>query len=341
MKTKILLISVVAMLTIGLNEVYGQWSVYECDVLPENIDPPWAKLQSSGLSTGDTAVITFVDDDPDIAGNKYLRVEDLTANDDGKNETKECWGPILNITDPNIGTTLVVRVRPSAGILAKANGDDGQDYEFMYVSIRNGTYTDILQWVYPNTLKLKKSVVEIDGPSLDWHIFRFTLKNDQVAIYLDEDPTPVLTGTTTDANEDNQIRFGDNDRKDFHGGNYDWFVYDTSGAYAPGEGTALPASLTGYTPTSVLNIKETGENLNVYPNPFTRSTKIGYEITKSSMTRIDVYDVTGKLVSNLLNEVQLPGKHEVVFNAESLNKGVYFCRMRSGGSVTMKKMILQ
>jgi len=340
MKTKILLISVVAMLTIGLNEVYGQWSVYECDVLPENIDPPWAKLQGSGLSTGDTAVITSVVEDADIVGNKYLRVEDLTANDDGKNETKECWGPILDITDPNIGTTLVVRVRPSAGILDIANADDGQDYEFMYVSIRNGTYTDILQWVYPNTLKLKKSVVEIDGPSLDWHIFRFTLKNDQVAIYLDEDPTPVLTGTTTDANTDNQIRFGDNDRKDFHGGNYDWFVYDISGAYAPGEGTAIPDSLTGLTTTSVLNIKESNESMNVYPNPFTGNTRIGYEVRTGSMTRIDVFDVTGKLVKNLLNELQLPGKHEVVFNAEGLPGGMYYCRMRSGGSVSGMKMIL-
>ena len=184
-------------------------------------------------------------------------------------------------------------------------------------------------------------MTKLRASRLDWHIFRFTLKNDQVNVYLDEDPTPFISATITEADTVAHIRFGDNKKNQFSGSFYDWFIFDVSGAFAPGEGTPLPGILTGLPTTSVRDNLETGGILSVYPNPFTGNTRIGYEVKTNSMTRIDVIDMTGKLVNNLINEVQFPGKHEVIFNAEGLTSGMYYCRMRSGGLVSVTKIMIQ
>ena len=84
-----------------------------------------------------------------------------------------------------------------------------------------------------------------------------------------------------------------------------------------------------------------------YPNPFNPVTTIGYEIASSSsltgllaMTRLVVYDLLGREVAVLVNEVRVPGKYEVQFNASQLPSGVYMYRLQAGGISLAKKLIL-
>ena len=58
------------------------------------------------------------------------------------------------------------------------------------------------------------------------------------------------------------------------------------------------------------------------------------------MARLSVYDILGKEVTVLFNEVQNAGQHEITFNAEHLSSGVYFCKLMSSGFVMTQKMIL-
>lgn len=79
---------------------------------------------------------------------------------------------------------------------------------------------------------------------------------------------------------------------------------------------------------------------NNYPNPFNPSTNIRYQITNNRNTLLVIYDITGKEVITLVNEIQQPGIYEVTFDAGGLPSGVYFYKLYSGDFNDTKKMIL-
>ena len=76
-----------------------------------------------------------------------------------------------------------------------------------------------------------------------------------------------------------------------------------------------------------------------YPNPFNPSTTIGYSIHKQLHTRIQIYDIAGKQVATLLDEMKNPGYYEVKFDASELPSGVYIYRLQAGEFVETKKLV--
>lgn len=80
----------------------------------------------------------------------------------------------------------------------------------------------------------------------------------------------------------------------------------------------------------------TTQLLSNYPNPFNPSTTIPFELSGTRHVKIDIIDVTGRIVSTLSDEVRPAGYHQVVFNAQNLASGVYLVRMvtmdRSGSN---------
>ena len=79
-----------------------------------------------------------------------------------------------------------------------------------------------------------------------------------------------------------------------------------------------------------------------YPNPFNPNTKIKYEIIKNnSQVSLRVFDITGRSLTDLVDEKQNKGVYEIGFNANSFSSGVYFYRLAVNGNVIdTKKMIL-
>jgi hypothetical protein len=77
-----------------------------------------------------------------------------------------------------------------------------------------------------------------------------------------------------------------------------------------------------------------------YPNPFNPSTTISYQITKSGLTTLKVYNIVGQEVATLVNGVVTAGSYDVKFDASRLSSGVYFYTLRSGSFVETKKMTL-
>lgn len=75
-----------------------------------------------------------------------------------------------------------------------------------------------------------------------------------------------------------------------------------------------------------------------YPNPFNPVTKIDYSLPSNSKIRIDVYDITGKLIKTLVNETKNAGFYTVEFNASSISSGVYFYSMTSDNFKEVKKL---
>lgn len=77
-----------------------------------------------------------------------------------------------------------------------------------------------------------------------------------------------------------------------------------------------------------------------YPNPFNPSTNIKFELPKSSVVRLSVFDMLGREVSVLVNERRNAGVYEVKFDGSNLASGVYFYRLQAGDYVASKKMLV-
>jgi hypothetical protein len=77
-----------------------------------------------------------------------------------------------------------------------------------------------------------------------------------------------------------------------------------------------------------------------YPNPFNPSTQINYSIAKEGLVKITIFDVLGREVKTLVNEVKTPGFFAIDFDGTSLSSGMYFYMMESGSFVDTKKMTL-
>jgi hypothetical protein len=91
------------------------------------------------------------------------------------------------------------------------------------------------------------------------------------------------------------------------------------------------------TPNSMPGKFKLGQN---YPNPFNPSTKISYTLAAKSMTRLSVYDILGREVAVLVNEVQNAGSYDVTFTANNLSSGIYFYKLVSSETTSTMKMIL-
>jgi hypothetical protein len=85
-----------------------------------------------------------------------------------------------------------------------------------------------------------------------------------------------------------------------------------------------------------------------YPNPFNPSAKVKFDIAKAGNVTLSVFDITGRLVTSLVNERLQPGSYEVKFDGTSYSSGIYFYRIQAGdpstssgqGYTDTKKMIL-
>ena len=77
-----------------------------------------------------------------------------------------------------------------------------------------------------------------------------------------------------------------------------------------------------------------------FPNPFNPSTQIRFDIAKAGNVKIAVYDLTGKKVSELVNQNYEAGKYIVNYNASDLASGVYFYKIETADYTSIKKMIL-
>ncbi len=81
-----------------------------------------------------------------------------------------------------------------------------------------------------------------------------------------------------------------------------------------------------------------------YPNPFNPTTNIRYAINQSGNIRLDIYNIIGEHVINLVNKYQSIGNYEVEFSSnnseKSLPSGFYIYSLKTENNVISKKMLL-
>lgn len=78
-----------------------------------------------------------------------------------------------------------------------------------------------------------------------------------------------------------------------------------------------------------------------YPNPFNPSTVISFYLTEISKARLEVFDILGRKVATLINDVyKSEGTHSIIFDATDLSSGIYFYRLQVGGVQKTRSMLL-
>jgi hypothetical protein len=77
-----------------------------------------------------------------------------------------------------------------------------------------------------------------------------------------------------------------------------------------------------------------------YPNPFNPATVINYQLPYEGFVSLKIYDVSGREVKQLVNEVKQAGYYAVQFNAQSFASGIYFYKIQAGDFMSVKKMVL-
>ncbi len=76
-----------------------------------------------------------------------------------------------------------------------------------------------------------------------------------------------------------------------------------------------------------------------YPNPFNPTTTIRFSISQTSFISLKIFDVLGKAVETLVNELKPSGSYDVQFDASRLSSGVYFFRFQAGSFSSVRKMV--
>lgn len=97
-------------------------------------------------------------------------------------------------------------------------------------------------------------------------------------------------------------------------------------------------SLTGIEPN-----EETAEKYSLsqnYPNPFNPITTIEFSIPEKSSVKITVFDILGKEIEVLVNEVKTKGNFSITFDGKNLSSGIYFYKIETPEFTETKKMLL-
>ncbi len=82
-----------------------------------------------------------------------------------------------------------------------------------------------------------------------------------------------------------------------------------------------------------------------YPNPFNPSTTISFDLASPENVKIDIYNIKGQIVKQLVNKAYDKGDHSLVWDGKdnigkACGTGIYFYRMTAGKTTQSKKMML-
>jgi len=77
-----------------------------------------------------------------------------------------------------------------------------------------------------------------------------------------------------------------------------------------------------------------------YPNPFNSETVIEFDLPENNFIKLEIFDITGRLVKQILSEYLNAGSYKISFNASDLPTGLYFYQMKANNIQITKKMVL-
>ncbi|MGD0038063.1 MAG: LamG-like jellyroll fold domain-containing protein [Bacteroidota bacterium] len=269
----------------------------------------------------------------------------------GKAALFSCYDSTALLVNCNpIGTdtafTVEVYFRPDSTILAGTNNEQ----RFIHIrNLLNDNRRILLEirqlqsqrWLLDTYIKSESSNLTLVDSSKshssgEWHHVALTYSNGTMRQFVDG--VELLSGPVTylpiDANGKTAIGARQDPRSWFNGAIR--MVKVSKRALAPAE-FSFP------TTTKVQEIGEQSIKSNLlqnYPNPFNPTTNFTYKLEKEALVSIKMFNILGKEVATLVNEIKPAGTYETKWNASTFSSGVYLCKMQSGLYISIKKIIL-
>lgn len=293
----------------------AQWVIYDASVLPNEFETSrfvTSNVNPSITPTAPAIVATeqSIVDDPDISGNKLLNFEI-------KSEPHQSflWRQNFPTAPAPTAATVVVRAKGIEGYnrVLELDLDFGTFRESVYINT-DGSFTfNYAKANEANTEDLENAPLNINV--MEWHTYRVTKSGATTSLYIDEATTPIATGITLLGDrKENYFRFGDGNSGLTYGAQYDYVIWDYSGAYSPAQ-KALPAG----GPTSA-KAKITRENgVAVYPNPSVDKFTVTHPMAMKG-ANIEVYATSGVKLAAFST---VPGTEKTNVNLSKLAKGSY------------------
>ncbi|MEX2117001.1 MAG: T9SS type A sorting domain-containing protein [Bacteroidota bacterium] len=118
------------------------------------------------------------------------------------------------------------------------------------------------------------------------------------------------------------------------------------GGYPVGDLNWFPSKYTEWRSDPVSNVPRTSnlpESFVVtqnYPNPFNPGTTFDFELLKRDQVIVKIFDLLGRELATLVNEVRAPGPHRITWDASGYPSGVYLYRIQVGQDIQTKRMTL-
>jgi hypothetical protein len=315
----------------------GKWLRYEATKLPsETGDDPF---DLSGLSQ-DAPGAGFVEaimDDPDIPGNSLLAY--IQPEGSGTKMYRFDFADSSGTDLPNTQFTVVSRIK------GLPNWEDLGLNRVFDIQLRNGAVNsrDELRLGYgTNRIELDRADVSVDSTidMVEWHIYRMTADGDLFTVYIDEDPTPVLSMISSVTTGDRYLKIGDGS-SDAIGGYVDWCAIDTTGAYSP-EDSPLDMSFTGYPPDKTSGVKAVRADvfkMKLFPNPVQEMLNMEFTLERPGEVRAILADMaTGRVIEELINTHMPAGAQTVQIPSGALAPGSYVIQLQVDHQVSSYRL---
>ncbi len=88
------------------------------------------------------------------------------------------------------------------------------------------------------------------------------------------------------------------------------------------------------------NVPKVFKLYNNFPNPFNPVTKINFDLPKNDFVNLAVYDITGRKIAELVNQLFDAGSYEVSWNGSNTASGIYFYKLTANNFSETKRMAL-
>ncbi|HEV8284523.1 MAG TPA: T9SS type A sorting domain-containing protein [Chitinophagaceae bacterium] len=91
-------------------------------------------------------------------------------------------------------------------------------------------------------------------------------------------------------------------------------------------------------------IKAAPGSLSIFPNPTSSSTTISFSLAQREKVSIKLFDVSGKLVKTIIENVMSGGNHQIRWminlKEDFINSGIYFVKLTAGNNSETSKLII-
>ncbi len=117
--------------------------------------------------------------------------------------------------------------------------------------------------------------------------------------------------------------------------------YDLNSGNTQVNNFSMSQSITDVNETVSTNSPSKYELDNNYPNPFNPSTVIKFSLPENAHVSLNIYNILGQKVAQLVNDNLSAGRYSIKFDAGRLSSGIYFYKLQTDDFASVKKMILQ